>query len=287
MSNYEKTIFRFHPLFWVIAGIAVFTGFFYDLLLLFLIVLTHEMGHAAAAFHFKWRVKKIELLPFGGVMETSENGSRPLHEEVMVAVAGPFMHIPLILLSFFLVSFHFWQPADHTMFLHYNLVLLCFNLLPIWPLDGGKLLQAFLSSRLSFYHAQKVMWKMSCFFLCTGAALFFYLFPYHLQAWMLFLFFIIVHYTEWKQQPYRFFRFLLEREKKAHPSPHTLPEEEKIISFSESPWDVAKKIRSNRYHQFLMKENGQTVPESYILEAIISEGTGRTPVKEQLSFFKK
>ena len=172
-------------------------------------------------------------------------------------------------------------------FLHYNLVLLCFNLLPIWPLDGGKLLQAFLSSRLSFYHAQKVMWKMSCFFLCTGAALFFYLFPYHLQAWMLFLFFIIVHYTEWKQQPYRFFRFLLEREKKAHPSPHTLPEEEKIISFSESPWDVAKKIRSNRYHQFLMKENGQTVPESYILEAIISEGTGRTPVKEQLSFFKK
>lgn len=270
----------------MVAGIAVMTGYFYDLLLLFLIVFIHEMGHALAALHYKWKIKKIELLPFGGVMETTESGGRPLKEELVVAIAGPMTHLPLMFISYLLLPMDFWELDVHQLFIHYNMTLLLFNLLPIWPLDGGKMLLCLYSFRLPFYKAQKMMWKTSsvCLIVCTVT--FLTLFPYHLHAWFLFLFFLVAHYTEWRQQPYRFFRFLLEREQRQNNSMKVTTKWE-TISDKESPMEAAKKMRINQKHQFFVKENGQTIPESYILEAIISKGTGMIPMKEQFPSFPK
>ncbi|MFB4162907.1 M50 family metallopeptidase [Alteribacillus sp. JSM 102045] len=272
-------IFRFHPLFWILAAAAVFTGFFYDLLLLFLIVFLHELGHAAAALHYKWRIKKIELLPFGGVMETAEHGNRPIHEEAIVAAAGPLVHLPLIGLSFLLLQTPFWHLSDHALFLHYNLTLFFFNLLPVWPLDGGKLLFCWFTSRFPYHQAQKLMWKTSCILLCSAAALFLWFFPFHIQAWLLLIFFTAVHYTEWKQQPYSFFRFLLERTKNEN-TPPTVTEK---ISWHQRPLDAAKTICKNERCHFYILENGQTLPESYILEAITMKRMGMVKIKDLLS----
>ncbi len=79
--------------FWVVALIAIMTAQFQTLLLLFWIVLWHELGHVVAAHMFSWRVKRILLLPFGGVAEMDEHGNRPFHEELIVTLAGPFQHI--------------------------------------------------------------------------------------------------------------------------------------------------------------------------------------------------
>lgn len=56
-----------HPLFGFIILASVFTGYFIELLILFGIVLIHELGHTTMASYFGWKVKGIELLPFGGV----------------------------------------------------------------------------------------------------------------------------------------------------------------------------------------------------------------------------
>ncbi|WP_240374732.1 M50 family metallopeptidase [Bacillus piscicola] len=278
--NKQRSVVHIHPLLWVTAGIAVFTGFFYDLLLLFLIVLLHELGHAAAALHFKWRIKKIELLPFGGVLETPEYGRRPLREEVIVAAAGPLVHLPLMLLSYLLLAASVWKQADHQLFMHYNLTLLCFNLLPVWPLDGGKILYCWFCSRVPYYFAQKIMWITSCLFLCGLMFLTLFLFPAHLQAWIIMLFFIVAHYTEWKQQPYSFFQFLLERTQQKHKK--NMEPVLKIISMYERPLDVAKQIHKNKRAAFYIKENRQTLPESYILDTIINKRAGLVPLNDLL-----
>ncbi|SDI69800.1 M50 family metallopeptidase [Alteribacillus bidgolensis] len=277
MINQFKLI-RFHPLFWLVAATAVFTGFFYELLLLFLIVFLHELGHAAVALHYNWRIKKIELLPFGGVMETAEHGNRPVREEAMVAAAGPIVHLPLIAISFLLLKTPYWHEADHALFLHYNLTLFCFNLLPVWPLDGGKLLFCWFTSRFPYYQAQKRMWKTSCLLLCSIAALFLWSFPLHLQAWVLLIFFITVHYTEWKQQPYSFFRFLLERTNENSGYSSVIEK----ISWHERPMDAAKTICKKEKCQFYILENGQTLPESYILEAITMKRMGMVKIRDLL-----
>ncbi|WP_091274521.1 M50 family metallopeptidase [Alteribacillus persepolensis] len=269
MINQLKLV-RCHPLFWLMTAAAVFTGFFYEWLLLVCIVFLHELSHAQAALFYKWRIKKLELLPFGGVMETAEHGNRPVHEEAIVAAAGPFVHLPLIICSYLLLETPFWHTADHSLFLQYNLTILLFNLLPVWPLDGGKLLFCWLSFRYPYYQAQKRGWMISLCILLIGAAIFFWFFPLHIQAWILLVFFIVVHYTEWKQRPYGFFRFLLER---ANTNTHTSQVAQEI-SWHLRPIDAAKMIRKNQASRFYITENGQTLSESYILEAITKNKTG-------------
>lgn len=123
---------------------ALIQGFIYEVLLLFVIVLIHELGHACTARSFGWRVRKIELLPFGGVAEMDEYGNRPIKEEALVILAGPLMNLIMIGMAFFSLYAGYWSEAFAYQFLEYNLLILLFNLLPIWPLDGGKLMQLFL-----------------------------------------------------------------------------------------------------------------------------------------------
>lgn len=52
------------------------TGYFREVLMVFLIVFIHELGHAGAAHYFKWRIHKVELLPFGGVAEVEDSGNK-------------------------------------------------------------------------------------------------------------------------------------------------------------------------------------------------------------------
>ncbi len=264
------------------AGAALLTGYFYEVLLLFLIVFLHEIGHAFAALFFRWRIRKIELLPFGGVMETEENGNRPLKEEIMVTLSGPLMHLPLIACSYLLLSASFWSSADHELWIKYNLTLLLFNLLPIWPLDGGKLLFCILQSCRSFYTAQKQCWNLSFLFLCLAGVALVVFIPMHVQGWILFIFFIFVHYQEKKHQPYRFFRFLLARAKWLDTSPFLPCQYTECISLLSSPYDTIKQIRKTAPTQFYFKENGQRLSESFILETILKKRNTHMRWKEIL-----
>lgn len=72
-----------HPTLWVVMGIAVVTAHFTQLLMLFCIVFVHEMGHAVTANHFNWRIKAIQILPFGGSVETEEYGNKSMREELL------------------------------------------------------------------------------------------------------------------------------------------------------------------------------------------------------------
>ncbi len=157
MSEYGKLLFkiRVHPTLWFVIGIAILTAHFIEVMMLLLIVFIHEMGHAVCAQHFKWRIKSIQLLPFGGAVETEEYGNKSLKEDLAVVLAGPLQHVWLIgaafLLYFFtIIPYELYQP-----FLYMNLMLLIFNLLPIWPLDGGRLLFIGVSLYCTFLEAQK------------------------------------------------------------------------------------------------------------------------------------
>jgi stage IV sporulation protein FB len=169
------------------------------------------MGHAVAASFFSWRIKRISFLPFGGVAEMDEHGNRPLREEAIVTLAGPIQHLWLMPVGFFFAEMQ-WIPMDvFTLFIHYNLMVLIFNLLPIWPLDGGKLVFLFLSTTKSFpkAHRQTLYVSIGSLFLFIAAVLL--ISPINLNVWIVIIFIMISLYTEWKQHPFVFMRFLLER----------------------------------------------------------------------------
>lgn len=140
------------------------------MLALFVCVALHELGHALAARRFDIPVREIVLLPIGGVAVLGRNPRRPLHEMV-IAAAGPLVNV-LIVAGLVLVlgldgSFPSFEELVRSArelsaatFLHWLLVanvsLVVFNLIPAFPMDGGRMLRAGLAMFLGFQKATRV-----------------------------------------------------------------------------------------------------------------------------------
>ncbi|OIJ10637.1 hypothetical protein BKP37_18675 [Anaerobacillus alkalilacustris] len=279
MGSLVKKI-KINPLFWFVIGIGIFTGYFREVIMVFSIVFIHEMGHSVAAHYFKWRIRKIELLPFGGVAEVEEYGNRPLKEEFIVIIAGPLQHIWLISISFFLLPFDFWTSTDHMLFLTHNLMILLFNLLPIWPLDGGKLMYLLFSKRLPFLQGLTTTLKISLFLLFLFTVISIYLFPFHLNLWVVLLFLLFSHYSEWKQRSYAYMRFLMERHNQKHnPFIQTIPI---VVPDKSTVQDVIKRFQRGVKHKVIVKNQSygplRVIPENIILEAFFEQNKASVPI---------
>lgn len=115
------------------------------LLGVFLIVILHEFGHCIAAQYYHWKVHHIYLYPIGGAAYME---FQPVpKEELVVSAAGPLVNVLLIpFFSFLTIPFipePIWVKIAAV-----NIVILFFNLLPIFPMDGGRLLRATLQFKL-------------------------------------------------------------------------------------------------------------------------------------------
>ncbi|PLR93724.1 M50 family metallopeptidase [Bacillus sp. T33-2] len=200
-----------HPLMWAVIAVAVATAHFVEVSLLLFIIFIHEMGHAAAAAFFSWRVRKISLLPFGGVAEMEEHGNRPLFEEAIVVLAGPIQHVWLMVLGLFLYFSGLFPEYWYSLFIEYNLMILLFNLFPIWPLDGGKILFLLFSLNKPFPEAHLHTLSFSAVSLMVFILIVLLTAPFTLNVWIIMIFLAVSLYIEWKQRRYIFIRFLMER----------------------------------------------------------------------------
>lgn len=145
-----------------LSGTAVGVGF---ILAIFGSVLLHELGHAIAARRYGVATRDIVLLPIGGVARLERIPETPRHE-LVVALAGPAVNVLIaFLLYLWLQASGQWLPGSPVTvsggsFLQrlyfVNLFLVAFNLLPAFPMDGGRVLRALLAMRLEYTQATRV-----------------------------------------------------------------------------------------------------------------------------------
>ncbi len=205
---------RIHPLFTLLMFMSVVTGHYVEIVTLFSIVILHEAGHVAAAKYYDWRLREIQLTPFGGVVLADEEGSKPAKEEAIIALAGPVVNVLLVLLAYGLQWFGVWSDRWTQYFVEANLTLMVFNLLPILPLDGGRIVQAFISFKFPYFETIRsvAIWSMvSSGFLLGWACLGFGIQKFELNLVCISLFLLYANGHAWKQVPYRFIRFLISR----------------------------------------------------------------------------
>ena len=136
------------------------------ILTIFVCVILHELGHALTARKFNIGTKKITILPIGGVASIEKMPEKP-GQELWVAIMGPVVNVLIALLLYMILSATDGIPTvqelidlqenqttlsvnDYFLFnlMIVNLALVAFNLIPAFPMDGGRVLRALLSYRL-------------------------------------------------------------------------------------------------------------------------------------------
>lgn len=111
-------------------------------MILFASVIFHELGHILAAANVGISVAEVELMPFGGVAQFNKMMGSDPGKEAAIALAGPANSLVLLVLGL-LFSHYPWGM----MLMESNVLLLLVNLLPVLPLDGGRVLRSFLVRR--------------------------------------------------------------------------------------------------------------------------------------------
>ncbi len=143
------------------------------MVLLFTCVTLHELGHSIAARAFGIPVRDITLLPLGGVAQITKNPEKPIHE-LIIAAAGPLVNVVIAGILFAVVGASMAaamldgqgllpgglnQPSLETLLfwlLAANISLVLFNLIPAFPLDGGRMLRALLAMGLGYPRATRI-----------------------------------------------------------------------------------------------------------------------------------
>ena len=142
----EKLKINIHPTFIVFACLLIYFGqallFFNYLLVIFL----HELSHAFIARRLGYNIKNIKLIPFGICLNINSFSITP-KDEIKIALAGPITNLFLVLCT---VAIWWVFPSTYNytyIFCYANFITAIFNLIPAFPLDGGRVLLAILKQK--------------------------------------------------------------------------------------------------------------------------------------------
>src|SRR5690625_902439 len=250
MENYSK--FQFHPTLIFFIFISFLTGTFVQLFILLGIVLWHELGHFFTAKFFRWRIDRVVLWAFGGVMKTDEQGTRPLKEEIIVTLFGPLQHLFIYIVTVFL-GYVELAPTTFISDLHkYNLIVLLFNLLPIYPLDGGKLVLYMLGFYLPYRKSYRMILTFSILAITLLVIFQLFYLPFTFTAVLLLLFLLVEAIKARRNEFYTFMRFLLQR---FYLQKYTLSIERIEASKETKLIDIFNRFYRNKYHHIYINSS--------------------------------
>ena len=151
-----KMKFWISPLFFFLAAAMLLFGYGVELLNHFVCVIIHEFAHAEMARRCGYRLDTMKLTPYGASLTGAFENARP-RDEILIALAGPAVNL---VLAVALTAVWWLAPVTYVYtetFVYVNLFTALFNLLPVFPLDGGRVLLAALSCRYKRQSAYRVL----------------------------------------------------------------------------------------------------------------------------------
>lgn len=193
-----------NPFFYFLALISIFTGLFKQFLIMYLIIIVHEFGHIFFALLFKYKIIKINIYPFGGYSIFQNDLNISFIKEFLVFLGGIlFQFILYLIFKYNINNYSF----IYKIFINYNTSIILFNLIPIIPLDGSKVINILLNNFISFKYAHLITIYISYIFVFILIVLFHN--NLNMNIMILLLLFLLI--KEHKIHKYLFNNFLVER----------------------------------------------------------------------------
>lgn len=208
---------KINPLLLVLSIIWLISGYWSTAVVIYLLLVLHELGHILAAASFRVRIYELELLPFGSSAKMENIFEGHPVKETIIAAAGPVVSL-IFAVSAFTLHHYFpnFIPDELLLAEKYGYLIACFNLLPVLPLDGGRILRAILSRRCDFGRATRITAVLG---MVAGGALVGYgvytvfIMRPDILLPMLGLFLFFSAFDEFKQGRYELAKALLNRQK--------------------------------------------------------------------------
>ena len=198
---------KVHYITYLIVLITLLCGYFNYFFIISLILIIHDLGHIIILKKFKIKIYDINIFPFGSIINTKINYNLNSNILLLISIAGIIMQLFLYLILYFLFSLNFISTLSYNIFLTYNKLIIIFNIIPIIPLDGSKILLSVLERILSYKKALIISSILSL----ISIIIFIYFNEKTINLIIICIFLLSKTYEEILNHNYIFNRFLLER----------------------------------------------------------------------------
>ena len=146
----------FHPTYIFLALSYILTGYYLNLIILTSLIIIHELGHYTIAKLLKFKVDKIIIYPYGGMTKINDLINKNINQELLIAISGIIFQTIFYIFITYLNKINIIRTYTLDIYTKYNTSLILFNILPIHPLDGSKILNLILSKIFNYNLSNKL-----------------------------------------------------------------------------------------------------------------------------------
>lgn len=186
--------------------LSLLSGYFEYVILVYMFIIIHELGHLIAASFMHFKIDKIYIYPLGGITKYNEIINVNIYKELFVLVCGPLVQIFFCLILKKLYLLNLININKYLMIKQINYFLLSFNLLPISLLDGGRLINIIFDFIFPYKKSYYYTLVISIIIIVSTVYL-----KHNLLIILCLIFLIKNNIIEFNKFKYRYNKFLLER----------------------------------------------------------------------------
>jgi len=198
---------KFHYTYYIISISFLLTGEFLNLIIFTSLIIVHELGHYISCLITKVNVDKIIIYPYGGITKIDDVIDIDLKKEFLISISGIIMQCIYFFVVYILYENCLIREYTYNIFIKYHYSMLFFNIIPIYPLDGSKILNIIINKLFNFKLSNIILIIISIINMII------ILFIYNINYSYIMILGVLINYlySYLKNIKYLYNRFLLEK----------------------------------------------------------------------------
>ena len=203
-----KSLFKINVFTYIFLIMSMLAGYFREIIIVYLILIIHELGHFFIMKYYNIKVNYIYIYPYGGMIDSEILINTNSKKVFLISLGGVLIQLFLFFLIFILFKLNIINEYYYLIFKKYNLFIIIFNLLPMYPLDGFKIFNSTFEMFFSFKKSIYISIFLNIIILLCFL-LYLYIFKVSNYIIIIFLLVSLVNYI--KSIRYIFNKFYIER----------------------------------------------------------------------------